>query len=86
MITQEHEYMRTIAEYTRKHNVSMIALGSVLDRAMDRNMANENYIEDVAMNLKLFLYDMNAIHENMVEDMNLLWHIKDKTDDKRDTA
>jgi hypothetical protein len=86
MITQEHEHMRTIEEYTKKHNVNMIALGSVLDRAMSRDMTKEKYIEDIAINLKLFLYDMHSIHENMVEDMSLLWEMKDKTDDKRDTA
>jgi hypothetical protein len=86
MITQEHEHMRTIEEYTKKHNVNMIALGSVLDRAMSRDMTKEKYIEDIAINLKLFLYDMHSIHENMVEGMELLWEIKDKTDDKRDTA
>lgn len=89
MIAKDDEQMRIIDEYTRKHNVSMIALGSVMERAGERNMVDELCIEDVALNVELFLYDLTSIYECMSDNMQSLWEITDKytlerLDDKRD--
>lgn len=79
MIAQDREKI-IIEEYTRRHNVSMIALESILEGARNKDMSNENYMEDIATNLKLFLYDMNGIYESMSESMELLWELKYKNE------
>ncbi len=76
MITSNDKQTQLIEEYTRNHNVAMLALSSVLSMEDKRSVVDERHIEDIKTGFEVFLYDINSIHNQMVENMELLWELK----------
>jgi len=76
MITQE-EQKRIIEEFTKVHNVSMLALSKTLE-CYSKSVVTSNNIEDIKLTFECFIYDLNSVNDLMQDNMELLWEIKDK--------
>ena len=67
-----------IAEYTKTHNVAILALNNILNQRSVENIVSDNHIEDTKLEVEVFLYDLNSIYDVMQENMELLWELRAK--------
>lgn len=77
MITQNEKDL-IIQEFTRVHNVAMLAFNNLLNQRTVKNTVSERHIEDTKLEVEFFLYDLNCIYDTMQESQDLLWQLRDK--------
>lgn len=67
-----------IQEFTRIHNVSMLAFNNLLNQRTVKNTVSEKHIEDTKLEVEIFLYDLNCIYDTMQESQDLLCQLREK--------